>query len=873
MSRPPYTRRRIGNIRLGELAGQGGMGTVYLGYDEKLQRQVAVKAIRSDRLDSGARRRFLNEARILSRLDHPNVCRIHDFLEEEGEGFLVLEWIRGKDLGAAIRETLLPLRHRLEIAEKVAMALFAAHTKGIVHRDLKPANVMLSSEGEVKVLDFGLARPTASASAADHLPMDRCDTGPTDPPSATPAVAPEAVEETYWLPSIDAHSAPGELLGTPTHMSPEQARGEPATAASDLYAFGLLLQELITGQSPYPPNLDHDLLMVKASQGDTLPVENADAEVTGLITELKAMAPEARPTAAEVVHRLRLIRQRPARRQRQLLAAILVVGALAGSLKYAFDLRRERNEALAARAETEAAVSFLVETFGAAAPWDRTEELTLRDVLDQGAKRIRSELRDQPGVRAKLMLALGNVYWNLGLGDDAASLLEEAHQVQRELFAEDSPEIAPTLIELALVAPDFEASEALYLQTLKILEPSPTVDPRSLGRALHGLAGLYRYRGDFGRARPLFERALAFKATEIYPDPDSLSLAMTQFTFAELLLDVGELEPAEALLERSLAIRERVLVPGSPRIVLTLKTMGRLEYLRGDLERARQLWQQTLTFFEKNLGMEHPEETAILNDLALVHMGLGEPAAAIPLYQRAVDAYLESRGAKHRDTAIALNNLAGVLRFTGRFAESGELYAEAFEILSETLGPDNVLTGIVLFRSAELERARSRPAAAETQARQSLAVLQPILGATHARITALHLLLGNLALGRGDGATAEALFQQALDASSARLAKDNSRVNEHTYQATAYLGLANVAANRGDSATAFSHRTEALQLTELPAATSKDVELRHVHALALLYLGRLEEARPVVEGLLDFGWSDPQLLALAAANHLTTATG
>ena len=720
---------------------------------------------------------------------------------------------------------------------------------------------MQTSDGQVKVLDFGLAGP-ADRFATDRNPSTDSNAADEPPLHRTKA------DQLYWLPSVERMTEQGQLIGTPSHMSPEQARGEAATAASDMYSFGLLLQELFTGQSAYPTHLDHHLLLVKAAQADTLEPTGIDPQVGDLVAKLKDPNPLARPSAAEARESLRRIIQRPLRRRRQWLLASAVFLLVSAGLKYTFDLREERNRAVVARAEAEAAMGFLTEIFGASTPWDRKPDLSLKEVLDRGAERADLELRNQPAVRSRLQRALGNVYWSMGRQEKAAELLDKAYETQSKLFPGDSVEIAATLNELALVASSFEESEARYLRSLRILEGSSEPAPRELGAALHGLAGLYRYHGELAQALPLFERALALKDSETYPDPDQLSLAMTCFTFAELLLDLGELERAEGLLRRSLAIREKVLPPTSPRTMLTLKTLGRLAYLRGDLPQARDLWQRTLEAFESNLDFDHPEAIAVLNDLALAHMGLGKPDLAVPLYRKAVDAYGRTRGPEHRDTAIALNNLAGAMRFTGQFDQAAKLYDEALQIFRETVGSDNVLSGIVLFRSAQLEWTRGSVERAEALGRQSLAILEAGLGPDHVRVTDARLLLGRLALARGESEKAQELFQSALDDSTTRFERDPGRVNERVRQTKALLGLAKLAADRGDTERATARRMSALWAIEPLASQSKDVEMRNAYALSLLYLGRIDTARPVVEELLAFGWSDPELLRLARSHDL-----
>ena len=150
--------RIIGMIHIERQIGRGGMGDVYEGFHQKLKRRVAVKVIRKDKdLKEITRARFLREARVLSRLDHPNICRIYDYLEEEACDLLVLELIEGKQLKTIYEEDL-SFNLKLNIAKQLVEAVNAAHDEGIVHRDLKPENIMLTPEGTLKVLDFGISR-------------------------------------------------------------------------------------------------------------------------------------------------------------------------------------------------------------------------------------------------------------------------------------------------------------------------------------------------------------------------------------------------------------------------------------------------------------------------------------------------------------------------------------------------------------------------------------------------------------------------------------------------------------------------------------------------------------------------------------------
>ncbi|MFZ5786868.1 MAG: serine/threonine-protein kinase, partial [Acidobacteriota bacterium] len=271
----------VRGIRLVDELARGGMGEVYLGFDERLQRKVAVKAIRGDRrLDAVARARFLREARVLSQLEHANICRLYDLIESDDRDYLVMELAQGKSLRALIG-TGMPRERRLAVAMQVADALVAAHALSVVHRDLKPENVVVGEDGEVKVLDFGLARPARAPEITSEFRRD--GTPARERASSDSGGSDGTVTEL------------GLIVGTPRYMSPEQARGEAVTAASDMYSFGLLVQELFTDRAPIATDLDPPAMLQKAMWGESQPVAGLDVPLTALINRLKSLAPRDRP--------------------------------------------------------------------------------------------------------------------------------------------------------------------------------------------------------------------------------------------------------------------------------------------------------------------------------------------------------------------------------------------------------------------------------------------------------------------------------------------------------------------------------------------------------------------------------------------------
>jgi eukaryotic-like serine/threonine-protein kinase len=835
----------VGHFRVVGVLGRGGMGEVYEGFDETLQRRVALKSIRADRrVDESARNRFLREARMLSQLDHPGICRIYDYVEGEQSDLLVLELIEGRTLRGVVREGL-EFREKLRIAAAVAGALAAAHRLGIIHRDLKPDNVMITRDGTVKVLDFGLARMSeavrvgldddpageAGEETGEHSQVEHdqeSEAGETMVKRRTPSpIALLSGSETRV----------GDTVGTPAYMSPEQARGESLTTATDMYSFGLVLQALFTGHDPYEHFLTPALLVERASQGESVPVTGVDRDVTALINELKVFAPSDRPTAMDVIHRLGWIEGRPRRRIRRLAAAAALILVMLATGKYISDVQRERNVAITARADAERRrgqaedlIGFMVGDLRS-----KLEPVGRLDVLDDvGAQALRyfQSLRPEEITPAELRRNAKTL-----------SQLGEVRMSQGNLAA------AEDVLKSSLVLATSAAKRA----------PADSQNQLELGASHFWMGSLRRQQGNLEGALQHYRQYLTISEKLAATDPRNfdyqLEVGYGHSNVGTLLEQQGELEAALSHYRGAVAIKERRLQTAPD---------------RAD-------WKLDLATTVNKVGV------------VLLSLGrYGEADAALKrereLLLAAIEADPKDIRAKYR-LSVNLSYLGGLQEETGAEGSALRSYQEEQMLMAPLVAHDATnanwqrAVAVSETKTGRLQHQRGDLNAAEASFRSALRRLEPLLRKDPERVTwrrdlaRAHEGLALVLAGRAAWRPA----REQIDTARSLLASaagDEAETRRVQWQLALADGI--IAAAAGDAAKAQAEWSAVVEALWPSWSTLRDIREVDVLARALLHLGRIDDAEPLVERLAKTGYRRHALRVLWEAkrsqrdkNHLS----
>ncbi|HVS04048.1 MAG TPA: serine/threonine-protein kinase [Thermoanaerobaculia bacterium] len=802
---PSLVGERIGRVRVESLLGVGGFGDVYAGYDEVLQRRVAVKALRRGPDDPAAKARFLREARILSRLDHPNVCRIHDVVERVDGDVLVLELVEGRTLAEVAAEELAPA-HKLAVARQVAAALAAAHREGIVHRDLKAENVMLRGDGSVKVLDFGIALAVSSgrdgeaATAAAEEAAAAVDEGPTVRlPARQPAAGSMGSVATLGA------TTRGTVVGTIRCMSPEQAVGDPATAASDMYSFGILMQELWSGRSAYPEGLELFELLEKVRWAQTLPPSTGDRELDTLVARLQSLDPRQRPSAGASLERLdRIARRGSRRRRRARLAGVAAAAAIVAAAGVYLAVERWRS-GLCAGAEARLAevwnpergsamgsafaatgvpfapaaaerVQAALERFGVA--WvamrrDACAATHLRgeqsaELLDRRMACLDRRLGEldalvtvleqaDPGVVERSVSAASRLP-DLALCADrellAARIPPPTDPAARRHQAEAEELVAAGRAHLAAG----RHPEALELARRAVAAAEASGHAPALAEARHLEGSAAEWLGEFDAARTGLEAALA--AALAGGHDEILVRALSDLVWLDGN-DLAEITAAERWARLGEA-RLRFLAAGGELAAELASNYGSALMVAGRFELARQQLEQARALFTAALGPDNIRTAGVTGNLANLAYAEARYRDSVELGRLAVAASEAALGPRHPRVALVLANLGAALSKVGELEEARALHSRALEIERASYGAEASLTGhsLVNLATAELLLDEWEPALGHfRQAGELLAGAYPPDHPIHALAARG---IGDALVGLGRAAEAQQYLEQAL---------------------------------------------------------------------------------------------------------------
>ena len=856
---------RVGPWRLEEVIGTGGMGVVYRATraDGAYEREVALKLLHAGPDTAGLAARLRAERQILARLEHPRIARLYDGgVTDDGHArgapYLVMELVRGEPVTAFADARGLGVRERVALAVAVCEGVAYAHQRLVVHRDLKPSNILVASgDGSGFRVPGSEPLPPGTSSStrgrekpgevngsteapeisgetrrerAEELNGASGARGPRDggqgkpgtrnPPGKAPANPEPRTAEGARVKLLDFGiaklldaSGEGELTRTqaaltPAYAAPEQVTGGEVTTATDVYALGVLLYELLAGARPYslsgttaaeaervitqttppPPSArapaprrralrgDLDVIVLKALEKEPeRRYSNAEALGADLRRWMGGLAVEARPaTAAYRVGRF-------VRRHRALAAAgAAVLLALVGGAGLALWQARE---ARAERRTADRVNAFVTEMLASADPYaGGGRDLTVAAAADAAAARI-GELEGEPETEAGVRLALGATYRGLGDYDTAGAHLRRALALREAHYGPRHPETAEALTTLGgllLDRSEYPEADSLLRLALAVRQRHPGEHRADYAATLSTLGQVAFYQGELETAERQLREAIGLLRAHPEPRPAPVQAALGQARYALgiTLHEAGDYAAADSVLTPLVAeMREADRPPATLGSALGILAWNH-DYL-GNEARIEPLLREALAFRERRFGPDHPETGYALNDLAYYYQFYpGDVERAEAAFLRALAAF---RGASGDDVAAVpsvLNNLGSLYRGSGRAPEAVPLLREAVEIQRALLGPDHVDTSYPLINLGRTYVVMGQPARALEPLREALRLRRLSDGDVHRRVGTAQEALATALVAAGRRDEGLALYAEAAATMAAALDPDHVDVAE-----------------------------------------------------------------------------------------------
>lgn len=788
----PLLGTSIGVYRVVERLGQGGMGVVYLAEraDGQFRQRVALKVIGPGLHGSDAVARFKVERQVLAALTHPRIAQLLDGgVGPDQRPYLVMEYVEGRPITEYCDTKCLNVQERLRLFLMVCEAVQHAHRHLVVHRDLKPSNVLVTESGDVKLLDFGIAKLLDPSTVGLGAVVTRADI----------------------------------RVMTPAYAAPEQIAGEPVTTATDVHALGVVLYELLTGRKPYVAKADSAVSLERAIRESSptppsaavkqrppdvpeQPTAHASADdlaaargtsvdrlaraVGGDIEKIVLMAlrkePErrygsagqlsddiqrflaGRPVAAErdtVAYRLRTF----VRRHRAGVAAaagfvVLLAGFGIVMALQAGALARERDVAEAERGKADEVVNVLVNLFQMSDPnvVPGGDAMRVGDFLQRAESTAIRDLQTQPEIQARMKYVLAKMYRARGQYDRARTLLDDALQQRRGIKGVEDPEAAEMFHELGLLArksKDEKTARAMLTESLALQRRLHGDRHEKVARGLHDLALVSTFAKEDGE---LLQQALDLRRGLLpgaHPD-----VAESLHALAVFHANHGRFAEARKLFFEALDILQRMHEEKHPRVLTVLNDLATLYGALNALDEAEAVHRRLLTVAHEVMGAESFEVANSWNNLGVVLANKGDHRAGEEALRESFALHVKLLGEGNFAVANVARNVGRLLEMQKRYDEARPWLERAITIAERTQGADSRSTtymrgqlGMVLFRLHRTSEAR--PLVAGAVAR--LAALAPPEG--HYTLADARVWLGRLHLASNELNAAESEFRQALE--------------------------------------------------------------------------------------------------------------
>jgi serine/threonine protein kinase len=824
-----YEGKIIGSYKILKQIATGGMGSVFLAEraDGQFEQKVALKLVKPGINSVEIIKRFQAERQILARLQHPNIARLLDGgLSEDGHPYFTMEYVDGESIDKYCDNHKLSIDERLRLFIKVCSAIHYAHQNLVIHRDIKPGNILITKEGNVKLLDFGIAKVFTESDKQELTRMTRT----------------------------------GLFVMTPEYAAPEQIRAEAITTATDVYSLGLILYNLLSGSFPYeiksatPLELEKIIcntnpfkpstLVTKASKAtnendkDKLAIfekRNIDAnklrkKLAGDLDNICLMAlrkePERRYSSVEqfksdiekyltglpvIAHTptIKYKTQKFIQRHKIGLAAAAATIILISLLTtfYFIQLKEERDKAQLEAQKSAKVSEFLQDIFKVSEPSEsRGKTITARELLKSGAEKIETELQGQPDVKATMLEVIGRVYMTLGLYKEAEPLLENSLKIREQLFGENHLETSKSLNslgELSTQSGNYEKAEHLLTQAAEIqknlldkneIEKTKAMNNLALNYSITGIFdksdSLYREilniynRNNIGESETIFtvmnNLALSLHETGNYDEADSLfrvaykhqkeyygnkphpELATTTYNFAQLLRDKGNYDEAEKMFRESLEMDKILNGPEHPDVAYSLQGLASIYRIHCKYNEAEKLYRESLRIRRKFLGNEHPDVGYSLHNLGLVLIATKKLDEAEKIFNEALAIQKKLNGENHQAVTRIYDRLAEINFQRGNYTRAENLLAKAIKINHEIIGEKHLAYTTNLVNLAKVKSAINEYDTAIVLCNKGIKLAKEIGGEEAPFLTGSYAILASVYCNKGDYKTSYSFYRKSL---------------------------------------------------------------------------------------------------------------